>query len=519
MEKLFHPLNFLHSHYFKGILFLSIIVLGVMLGPAFHADPSLTKKVSDQHNIHFMNYINKLPKESTDPILNLLEYIKKRAGCNDWEAAQINALMAMNSEQKQGYDYYSRYMMGNTTAEEDNADYYRTICEEWDQLLDEYAKMTPEQRAEELMTSATNTDVTKILNESSPEELDYIQNRTEPYQNKLEDKANELASKSTWWMIEHLSDMKNAAEDINRTYQYYNEEIVIAHNEYQILENSVKLDGNIDEDAYPNALRVRNKLKSLNYNNTKIVNSFLNNDPNLPLFRLGDLVQYRINDSSEVNFPVYKYLMIKNDTNDKYGIDSIDLIPRDAEGNKINESGKDIVAIHKFQHERIYIPKNSITPDNSKYAIQLNQTGEWAVSELYSIYDPDVDPTGLEDRLNKVPTVDESDRETAISELSLGVVGILGGGTTLLMGIVAIVGACAATPATAGLSAIGLGPGMALLFSGIAGLVSGFSTLSMGIITIVRYNKAKKSHNESERDIFNDLMNHNRYPEAVPIVA
>ncbi|MDR1820238.1 MAG: VIT1/CCC1 transporter family protein [Methanobrevibacter sp.] len=509
-------------NYFKGILVLSIIVLGVMLGPSFHADPSLTKKVSDQHNIQFMNYINKLPKEASDPILNLLEYIKKRAGCNDWEAAQINALMAIHADQKQGYDYYSRYMMGNTTAEEDNADYYRTIREEWDQLLDEYAKMPPEQRAEKLMTSATNEDVAKILKESSLEELEYIQNRTEPYKNKLEDKSNEIASKSKWWMIEHLSYLKSAAEDINTSYQDYNEQIVTADNYYHILKNSsVKLDGNIDEDAYPNALKVRNKLKTLNYNSTKIVNSFLNNDPNIPLFGLGNLVQYRINDSSDVNFPVYKYLMIKNDTNDdKYGIDSIDLIPRDAEGNRINESGKDIMAIHKFQHERIYIPKNSITPDNSKYAIQLNQTGEWAMSELYSIYDPDVDPTGLEGRLNKVPTVDESDHDTAITEISLGAIGIIGGGTTLVMGIVAIVGACAATPATAGLSAIGLGPGIALLFSGIAGLISGASTFSMGIIAILRYEKAKKSHNESERDIFNDTMKHNRYPEAaVPIGA
>jgi len=145
--------------------------------------------------------ISNLPEDTREPLTNTLNYIKKRSGCNDWEAAQINALMAIHADQKQGYDYYSRYIRGNTTPEEDGADYYRAIRLEWDQFLEEYARMTPGQRSEALMTSATNEDVERILKDSSSEELDYVLNKADPYQKKIENLSNELSSKSTSWMI------------------------------------------------------------------------------------------------------------------------------------------------------------------------------------------------------------------------------------------------------------------------------------------------------------------------------
>ncbi|MDR3292086.1 MAG: hypothetical protein LBT10_08075 [Methanobrevibacter sp.] len=162
--------------------------------------------------------------------------------------------------------------------------------------------------------------------------------------------------------------------------------------------SSNPLSSGYDEDAYPNALNIYNELKKLGQNVT-IANSF--DDTGKSNLMLGDLVQYRVN-SSDVNRPMYKYFLIKNDTGDEWGIDTIDLIPRNVNGDKVEKSGEDIAAIHVFQHDRIYIPKSAITADNSKYTLHVGATGEWRVNELYTAYG--MDCTQLYDRLNKIPS-------------------------------------------------------------------------------------------------------------------
>lgn len=513
--------------YFKAGLVLSILILGNMIAPSFCANPVANSMIEEQMNNNFKSFISNLPEDTAEPLKNTLNYIKNRSKCNDYEAVQINALMAIHSNQYQGYDYYVRYMIGNTTSEEDGADYYRAIRLEWDQYLKEYADMTPAQRSSALMTSATNDDVTGILNNASPEELEYVQGRSEPYENKIEDLSNELSSKSTSWMIGHIGSVEEYGDKINEASDDLNEAIVAADKEWHINNHnegsteSVNFNpfrSNIgfstfgseyDEDAYPNALHVFNELKKLGYD-YHIDNSFDEGRSNI---NVGDLVQYRI-DSSNVNKPMYKYLLIKSDTNDEYGIDTLDLIPRDTKGNRIEKSGEDIAEIHRFQHDRVYIPKFAVTPDNSKYTIHANVASEYRVNELYTAYDTDC--TSLQSRLGDItPIPDVRDQSDGIAKISSGIVTTIGGCVSIGIGIKAICGSLAAVPATGGISAIGLGPGIALLLAGIGVLASGVAMIASGSLTIEKYSNNKKLHKDGERDIFNDIGNHNRCPISI----
>ncbi|MDR3292085.1 MAG: hypothetical protein LBT10_08070 [Methanobrevibacter sp.] len=347
-------------------------------------------------------------------------------------------------------------------------------------------------------------------------------------------------------MITHIDFVKECSNKINEASSDLNEAVIAADKEWHInhnntdtlnFMNSNPLDSNplsfnllnsnfmsfnsvssnplssgYDEDAYPNALHIYNELKKLGQNVT-IANSF--DDTGKSNLMLGDLVQYRIN-SSNMNKPMYKYFLIKNDTGDRYGIDTVDLIPRNANGDKVEKSGEDIAAIHVFQHDRIYIPKSAITADNSKYTLHVNVTGEWRVNELYTAYDTDC--TQLNDRLNNIPPMpDTKDQTSGISQICFGIGDIGGGIVALSAGIISLCAASAATAATAGVAAPSMIPGIALIITGLSLIVTGIGLIVSGSFAVEEYNYNRKLYKDGEKNIFDDIQKHNQNPYSISI--
>lgn len=500
------------NKYFKVGLVLSILVLGNMIAPAFGANPTSNSIIEKQQNDYFKNMISNLPEDTREPVTNTLNYIKKRSGCNDWEAAQINGLMAIHADQKQGYDYYSRYIRGNTTPEEDGADYYRAIRLEWDQFLEEYARMTPGQRSKALMTSATNEDVERILKDSSSEELDYVLNKADPYQKKIENLSNELSSKSTSWMIGHINSVKKSGNELNKTFQEYNEAIVAADKEWNINQNQKKNnfvkgfnplgDSDLPYDdvpAYINILKACNALRGIghDYNFSLVSEGGINK---------GDIVQYVVN-SSDKNIPMYKYLMILDENNqtNTYEVHSMFLTALNVYGDEITEDKNDLMHdVKRLRYEAWDPPYENYSKDDvnywGSYAIHTIYTDgnfNGSLRDIYTIY-ANTDPTGLEDRIKNVVARPDTGLKTG------GIAGISVGGISLVTGVL-LVGAGILALCGVITSAFGVNfilSGIVLIISGVIGIVTSDTNLKT-------YNKGNSFHNSQNSNIINDIKKFN----------
>jgi hypothetical protein len=293
------------------------------------------ENVKNQLNDAFIGQIESLPDEVSEPTLSTLDYIKKRAKCNDYEATQIQFLMSEQSAQKQGYKYYCRYIAGLSTPEEDNADYYKSIRKSWDRFLDKFSKMSVEERAEAFTLSINIEEIEKTLNDSSPSKLEYITEKTESQVEEIEDMANELSSKSTVYLTTHLKYTKKTANELESLVQDYSKSTMTAAHAYDI-KNSYIDKGSDDEeigwesidviysaDSYSNAINVVNMLKSIGKpaqvlkGAETIVGN--NNDP----LKKGDLLQFKITkEKNSGENPIYRYAQVhhldtkkeKNDT-------------------------------------------------------------------------------------------------------------------------------------------------------------------------------------------------------------
>jgi hypothetical protein len=193
--------------------------------------------IEKEINSGFIKQIEELPEEIKDPVENTLEYIKKRAQCNDYEAAQIQTLMSEQSAQKQGYKYYCRYIAGQTTPEEDQADYYKSIRQSWNKFLDKFAKMSLDERVEAFTVFSGSEKALEILDNSSGDKLDFITKKTSVKLDALETKAEELESKSTAYLTTHLNYTLDSAKEIEDKSDEYFASVIRSEIEYNILSN------------------------------------------------------------------------------------------------------------------------------------------------------------------------------------------------------------------------------------------------------------------------------------------
>jgi hypothetical protein len=193
--------------------------------------------IEEEINSSFIKQINELPSDLKDPVENTLEYIKKRAKCNDYEAAQIQFLMIEQSAQKTGYKYYCRYIAGQSTTEEDSADYYKSIRKSWNRFLDKFSKMSLDERVEAFTVYSGAEKALEILEDSSGDKLDFITKKTSVKLDALETKAEELESKSTPYLTTHLSYTLDSAKEIENKSDEYFDSVIRSEIEYNITSN------------------------------------------------------------------------------------------------------------------------------------------------------------------------------------------------------------------------------------------------------------------------------------------
>jgi hypothetical protein len=414
---------------------------------------NINKDIEKEINQEFHKQIKELPEEIKDPVENTLEYIKKRAKCNDYEAAQIQLLMSEQSAQKTGYQYYTRYIAGQSTPEEDRADYYKSIRKSWNKFLDKYAGMTTEERVEALtVDSASVENIEKVLNKAHSEKLDYILDKTAPQLGQIDSLANELKSKSVGYLATHINYTKKKTEDLEKNVETYNKNIMVADREYDIqypnavnkdyygsdgLVGGISEDTNYDPDAYNNVVGVVNELKKIGKKPT-IINGYniIGEKKEIGYdLKAGDIIQYKIK-SKEPNYPIYKYFIVDRIDNnhiiDETGKGKdiatwksrpLDLAPTNNKGEYIevvevngaedsSDDSKDIklkdadknsesmVSIKIRDTGFNYTDETDDPTKNIPYVIQFSPDDEYRLSNLYSVYD--TDPTGLKIRLRDV---------------------------------------------------------------------------------------------------------------------
>jgi hypothetical protein len=279
-------------------------------------------------NKEFIKQIEELPEEFKDPLENTIEYIKKRAVCNDYEAAQINALMSEQSAQKQGYKYYCRYIAGQSTPEEDNADYYKSIRKSWNRFLDKFSKMSLEERAEAFTLSINLEEIEKTLNNSSSEKLEYINGKTESKVEQIEAIANELDSKSTSYLVTHVNYTKRRVSELEVLTQDYAKSTMVSAQAYDIKKSygSEESDAwetidSVSADSYSNAINVVNSLKNIG-KPAKVLkgpDTIVKNNTNP--FVKGDLLQFKITEDKDSDEnPIYRYVQVHHlDTKEEKG--------------------------------------------------------------------------------------------------------------------------------------------------------------------------------------------------------
>jgi hypothetical protein len=528
--------------------------------------------IEEEINQEFRKQISELPEEYKDPVEHTLEYIKKRAKCNDYEAAQIQLLMSEQSAQKTGYNYYCRYIAGLSTPEEDRADYYKSIRQSWNKFLDKFSKMTLEEKAEALtVDSASVENIEKVLSKAHSEKLDYILDKTAPQLGQIDSLANELNSKSASYLATHINYTKKKAEDLEKNVEDYNKTLMVADREYDIqypnavnkdyhgsdgLVGSISEDTNYDPDAYSNVVGVLNELKKIGKKPT-IINGYYiigkKKDPELNL-RAGDIIQYKIK-SSEPNYPIYKYFIVDRiDTNHIVdetgeGIDIItwksrplDLAPTNNKGEYIevvevnnaedssddskdiklrdaDKNSKSMVSIKIKDTGFNYTDEADDPTKNIPYVIQFSADDEYKLSNLYTVYD--TDPTGLKARLKDVkPRPSTKVISSLIASVVFTALLTIIGFVLMLFGgwkwgkyekdYIKMEDADKPTDK----SAVRDRPPYAIptFFSGLGLSTGGISGLITSAIMLADSDNDRKEHNKQKKEIFQDIGKHNKFP-------
>jgi len=150
-------------------------------------------------------------------------------------------------------------------------------------------------------------------------------------------------------MIGHIDSVKKSGNELNKTFQEYNEAIVAADKEWNINQNQKKNnfvkgfnplgDSDLPYDDVPahiNILKACNALRGIG--NNYEFNQSANN------VHKGDIVQYVVN-SSDKSSPMYKYLMIYNENNqtNTYNVRTMFLTALNSNGGEITEDEDDLM--------------------------------------------------------------------------------------------------------------------------------------------------------------------------------
>jgi hypothetical protein len=498
--------------------------------------------IEEEINQEFHKQIKELPEEYKDPVENTLEYIKKRAKCNDYEAAQIQLLMNEQSAQKTGYKYYCRYIAGLSTPEEDNADYYKSIRKSWNKFLDKYAVMSTEERVEALTVDSASVDkVSEVLGNADPEKLDFISKKTKVSRDQIERISDELSSKKTLYLVTHVDYTQKKLDELNTAVETFNKKIISSAEEYNILEGDSKIgDDKTPYDkksaAYSNIVKSMDTIRSIN-KNVSIFGGTKDFDGMKKRLEKFDIVQIII-DSSKENIPMYKYAAIKEVNGDDFLVDIIDLKVLTSDGGVVDidkELGNnkdysvEIDHINLNSKEDIELKGNKLTSDNFKYYIEKDPEYKYRhnLSDLHRIYQRDA--TFINQRLeNIIPNTDKATKALGAVTMGIGI------GITAIGLIIASIGAIfflynkfkktdEASEPLINTSDTDKGSSTkpdnvkkdnnsgTWISSGLGIALGGVATLAIGAHTVDTADKVKKERNKEINLILKDMQKHNNF--------
>jgi hypothetical protein len=489
--------------------------------------------IENELNNKFIKQIKELPSDLKDPVENTLEYIKKRAKCNDYEAAQIQLLMSEQSAQKTGYKYYCRYIAGQSTPEEDQADYYKSIRKSWNKFLDKFANMTLEERAEAFTLSGSGEKAMEVLDVAGEGEFAYLDEKTKPILKKMESLGKEVESKSATYLMTHLSWTKKKAEELEDTSEQYFKKIIVASNEYKILESrsdltQVKSDSwedktdeteNIEGDAYKVATRA---VDILNASEKTVTMQKVWQTATRERFEKDGLIQLRVS-PSKANAHIYKFLLIKEVYSDKLECWVLEIVPRDKNGEEIKISEGDDEA-EKIEYKKIEmldykdidkveIPladlKKTVAESKFKWhIIRLIGRDRITKGPLFRVYD--MDPTRFGERLKNItPPSQDSVYAGAISGLIISGLAFAAGIGIAIWGIVKYF---KKPPQGDQKNLIGnphKATGIGLIVSGITLAVTSAAGIISSSVILSQSVKENNEHKRQTKELLRDIWRHN----------
>jgi len=210
--------------------------LSTVPGSVFGVDNIVSKDPS--------SYVDDKMGEVDPGVKKVMQHIQEKAACSDYEVGSIMAIMANHSKQKQGFDFYIKYISGNDTEDlYHKAPYYRQYVNYWDHFAEEWKDTTVKEKAEALNVDPdTMEGMEKVFNNMSPDEADYILPVMEPYTEKMEKTGDEIINTS----VSNVGKLKSKSSELNLTVVALSHAVLNAHQEYLLTHQSSQDMGSSD---------------------------------------------------------------------------------------------------------------------------------------------------------------------------------------------------------------------------------------------------------------------------------
>jgi hypothetical protein len=479
-----------------------------------------------------------IPTDELDPLTNHILDLCPSLTQGEYSAVQTmfnEQLSTSNGQSKM--QFYIAYLansseiideVSNRTAQElyEQVGYYKRTVEAFDGIINTYGHLNSDEKIEFLLTQTPGLETTmKILDKADNHKKHYIFEQTSPQVDKVQTLADELGSLSTDYIVSHAKAVKKDAEELEKAQEDYYHAVSIADKKYDVYEEKPEKketpkNADYDADAYQNILTVNEKL---NYKG-KISNMDHANLPPSSIER-GDLLQLRVTNSNVSKaFPMFKYMVVREDRPSHYRCEDVSLKAVDIEGNEIPiDKGKEgegdpyKIKIEQGKTNRV-VSKDFIGQTHNQYALLMNYSN----TEYRPAYVGDLfraAPIGiaeLDDRINSLTSKTDQtliNSFTAQRDAGSGILGAAGA-LTLVGGVLIVVGIYqTATVVGAVVGPILIGIGAALEGAAIGLYVTG----------AVMHDTNKKALKNAEtndnkrkgelKDLFGDIDEYNKFTD------
>lgn len=448
-------------------IFMIFFLLSVYVAPIYGENPTNSQDLND----------------SVQKVLNHIK--SKVSDVSDYECSQLLNIMYNHSNQHQGFEFYVQYISGNDVDDlYHKAPYYRQYVDFWDGELDEYNRMTPEERANMLYVVDDKAGkINELIKENNTAKLSFCYAKSLNPFIKLNKTSGELSDAGNSKSL-NIGKIKKLKNKFDEDQDKYYDDFIKASMEYEMQAS----DYNYDSDAYMNALNVRDEIcKSLSQQ-MELFNGFDPETKRLNNLEIGDLIQFKINQNND-QLPIYKYYMVKGIDNGRLDIMTLDL--------SLQKNSAGEIIQPQYTEKRGTISTDILTNENTPYFIRTKIVRDASVSSVFRAYR--TDPTSLQSKIQKISRKPSSyEGKGFIAGIVIGVALIIAGIVLIIVGLCMIAGT------------ITSGPGAGILTGGITALLSGTALLASTASARAGWNKEEDDYKQDNKLIEDIIENHNR---------